>query len=213
MTIYIDSSPSGQEISCLLWSPIVHQRVHKGQPLNPVLITLMMEAVSPPETSVIIYQTTQCSIPEDTHFQLILGCSWRELFCIWAVSWEKLSFRLELFVCSENLTRRKMGFARTLTFIARCISTCSEVPEISGFLRAAKMASYKVYFISPLPRSCILVFMPVDTLWQNPSTCASPDTTILQLTDTHMMALKMYFILFFLFTFWLQGPTMQTSPT
>jgi hypothetical protein len=35
-------------------------------------ITLMMEAVSSSETSVSIYHTTQCNIPEDSHIKICM---------------------------------------------------------------------------------------------------------------------------------------------
>jgi hypothetical protein len=36
-------------------------------PCSLVMIALMMKAESTSETSVIIYQTTRCNIPEDSH--------------------------------------------------------------------------------------------------------------------------------------------------
>jgi hypothetical protein len=41
-------------------------RKHRSR-LDEVDNALMMEAVSPSETPLIIYQTTQCYIPEDSH--------------------------------------------------------------------------------------------------------------------------------------------------
>jgi hypothetical protein len=40
------------------------------------IITLMMEAASSSETSVNVYQTTWCSIPEDSHLHILV------FFCV-----------------------------------------------------------------------------------------------------------------------------------
>jgi hypothetical protein len=53
-------------------------------------ITLMMEAVSSSESSVNIYQTTRCNIPEDSHFILFAVRTWNIIYLLRLYKQEKV---------------------------------------------------------------------------------------------------------------------------
>jgi hypothetical protein len=67
----------------------------------------MMKAISASETSVDIYQTTRCYIPEESHFhQTLIGNKHHDTVSqlqVYLSSWQNLPYRSSIPICTMNI--------------------------------------------------------------------------------------------------------------